>query len=72
VPLVTKHRIYQFTSRGVCEVDKETGTVVKIFRGVDLDALGGAFFVTPQALVTVSNLAITAYPRSSEEPTSTN
>ncbi len=72
VPLLTRHRLYQFTSRGVCEVDKETGAVVKIFRGVDLDAFGGAFFVTPQALVTVSNLAITAYPRSPGGPTSTN
>jgi outer membrane protein assembly factor BamB len=61
VPLVTAGRIYQFTSRGVCEVDKTTGEIVNIFRGDDLDSLGGALFVTGGKLVTVSNLGITAY-----------
>jgi outer membrane protein assembly factor BamB len=61
-PVITKNRLYQFTSRGVYEVDKKTGKVEKLFRGADLDAMGGALWVTPQALVTVSNLAITAYP----------
>ncbi len=62
MPLLTRNRLYQFTSRGVCEVDKRTGNVLKIFRGVDLDAFGGALLVTPKALVTVSNLNVTAYP----------
>jgi outer membrane protein assembly factor BamB len=60
-PLVTAGRIYQFTSRGVCEVDKKTGEIVTIFRGDDLDSLGGALFVAGGKLVTVSNLGITAY-----------
>ncbi len=63
VPLVTKNRLYQFTSRGICELDKRTGEILKIFRGHDLDSLGGSLLVTPHALITVSNLAITAYPR---------
>ena len=63
LPLVTKTRLYQFTSRGICAIDKQSGEVVQIFRGADLDSLGGSLFVTPQALVTVSNLGITAYPR---------
>jgi hypothetical protein len=63
VPLVTKNRLYQFTSRGVCEVDKATGNIVRIFRGDDLDSLGGALFATPDKLVTVSNVGITAYAR---------
>ncbi len=62
-PVLTRTRLYQFTSRGICEVDKQTGEVLRIFRGADLDSLGGALLVTPQALITVSNLAITAYPR---------
>jgi outer membrane protein assembly factor BamB len=62
VPIITRNRLYQFTSRGIYEVDKKTGRVEKVFRGVDLDALGGSLWVTPAALVTVSNLAITAYP----------
>ncbi len=62
-PLVTKNRVYRFTSRGVCEVDKANGDVLRIFRGIDRDGLGGAMFLTPGALVTVSNVAITAYRR---------
>ena len=65
VPVVTRTRLYQFTSRGVYEVTKKTGRVEKLFRGIDLDAFGGALLVTPAALVTVSNLAITAYPLNS-------
>ena len=61
VPVLTKTRLYQFTSRGIYEVDKRTGRVVRLFRGADLDALGGSLFVTPTALVTVSNVAITVY-----------
>jgi len=61
VPVLTKSRIYQFTSRGIYQVDKRTGRVLRLFRGADLDALGGSLFVTPKALVTVSNAALTAY-----------
>lgn len=60
-PLVTAGRIYQFTSRGVCEVDKATGEIVRIFRGADLESMGGSMFVSAGKLITVSNLAITAY-----------
>jgi hypothetical protein len=62
VPLVTANRIYQFTSRGVCEVDKQSGEVLNIFRGTDLDSLGGSMFVAGDKLITVSNQAVTAYP----------
>lgn len=68
-PIITRNRLYQFTSRGICEVDKQTGNVVRIFRGVDLDSFGGALLVSPHALVTISNLAITAYPRPSGSAT---
>ena len=66
VPVVTKTRLYQFTSRGIYEVEKQTGRLKKLFRGIDLDAFGGTLLVTPKALVTVSNLAITAYPLNSD------
>jgi len=68
VPLVTKNRLYQFTARGVCEVDKQTGQIMRIFRGADLDSLGGSVFLTPKALITVSNLGITAYPLTGNSP----
>ena len=67
-PILTQNRLYQFTARGVCEVDKQTGDLVKIFRGVDLDSVGGVIFVTPKSLLTVSNLAITAYPLEASAP----
>jgi outer membrane protein assembly factor BamB len=63
IPVATKTRLYQFTSRGIYEVNKKTGLVENVFRGIDLDAFGGSLLVTPTALVTVSNLAITAYSR---------
>ncbi len=61
VPLLTQNRLYQFTSRGICELDKRTGQLLKIFRGSDLDSFGGTLLVTPHGLLAVSNLAITAY-----------
>lgn len=61
-PLTTADRIYQFTSRGIYEIDKSSGDVIQIFRGADMDSLGGSLIMTPRALLAVSNLAITAYP----------
>jgi hypothetical protein len=69
VPLVTKNRLFQFTSRGICEVDKTTGALIRVFRGIDLDSFGGSLWITPHSIVTVSNLAITAYPLNSPTPT---
>ncbi|HEV3022475.1 MAG TPA: PQQ-binding-like beta-propeller repeat protein [Pirellulales bacterium] len=60
-PVMTEHRVYQFTSRGVYELDKTSGDQVRLFRGADLDSLGGTLLVTPEALVTVSNLSVTSY-----------
>ena len=65
-PLLTRNRIYQFTPRGIYEIDKTNGRVVRLFRGSDLESLGGKLLLTPHALLTVSNLAITAYPLSGE------
>jgi outer membrane protein assembly factor BamB len=62
VPLVTEHRYYQFTPRGLYEIDKATGDVVRLFRGADRDCGGGAILTTPNLMITISNRAITAYP----------
>ena len=62
VPLVTEHRYYQFTPRGIYELDKTTGDVIRLFRGADRDSGGGAILTTPTLLITVSSRAITAYP----------
>jgi outer membrane protein assembly factor BamB len=71
-PLMTNNRIYQFSSRGIFEIDKATGDVVQLCRGVDLDSLGGGLIMTPNALLAVSNLAITAYPLKPVEPAITS
>ena len=60
-PLLTKERIYQFTPRGIFELDLSSGDVVKVNRGADLDSLGGAIMLTPNTLITVSNISVTAY-----------
>jgi outer membrane protein assembly factor BamB len=60
-PLVTLDRVYQFTSRGIFELDKRNGDTVRLFRGSDLDSLGGVMLATPTRMLTVSNLAVTAY-----------
>ena len=60
-PLLTAHRIYQFTMRGVYEIEKETGRVLNISRGADLQSVGGTVLLAAGKLVTTSNMAITAY-----------
>lgn len=60
-PLVTHDRVYQFTSRGIFELDKRNGDTVRLFRGSDLDSLGGVMLATSTRVLTVSNLAVTAY-----------
>jgi len=60
-PLLTATRLYQFSPRGIYEIDKTSGSVVRVFRGADTDSSGGQLFVASDVLVTTSNLAITAY-----------
>jgi outer membrane protein assembly factor BamB len=60
-PLVTAHRVYQFTSRGIYELDKSNGDTLRIFRGGDLDSLGGVLIAQPDRLISISNLAVTSY-----------
>ena len=66
-PIMTADRIYQFTPRGIYELDKASGEVVQLVRGADMDSVGGRLLVTPHALLAVSNLAITAYPLEAKE-----
>ena len=53
--------ILVFTPRGLFELSKETGDVRRIFRGADLGAAGGFLLFAGKRLVSVSNLAVTAY-----------
>jgi outer membrane protein assembly factor BamB/tetratricopeptide (TPR) repeat protein len=70
-PLVTRNKYYQFTPRGVYELDKRTGDVLRLFRGTDLSAAGGAILATSQLLITVSSQAVTAYRLRANSETTT-
>lgn len=67
-PVITQSRIFQFTPRGVFEVDKEKGKVVRMFRGSDLDSVGGVIRLAPHIMLTISNLGITAYQTERHQP----
>jgi outer membrane protein assembly factor BamB len=61
--LVRPDGIWQLTSRGIFEVDPASGAVRRIFRGMDLGAVGGDLLLTERWLLAVSNRKISAYPR---------
>ncbi len=54
--------VYVYAGRGVYEFDAATGEAARIFRGADRDSRGGTLLTTPERLIAVSNVAITAYP----------
>jgi outer membrane protein assembly factor BamB len=54
--------LWQFTARGVFEVDPRTGRVRRIFRGDDPESNGGDLYLTERWLLAVSDRAISAYP----------
>ena len=59
---VGSQAVLVFTPRGLFELSKENGDVRRIFRGTDLGPVGGYLLEAGGHLVTVSNLALTAYP----------
>ncbi len=61
--LVRPDGLFQFTTRGIYEVDPQAGRVRRIFRGDDSGALGGDLFLTDHWLLAISNQTISAYPR---------
>jgi outer membrane protein assembly factor BamB len=61
-PVLTRNRLYQFTPRGIYELDKATGRQLALYRGADLESMGGRLLLAPHLLIAVSNLSITAYP----------
>jgi hypothetical protein len=61
-PLVGSERVLAFSPRGIFEIDLADGDTVRIFRGADLDSIGGDLRRAPGRLISVSNLTVTAYP----------
>jgi outer membrane protein assembly factor BamB len=61
--LVRAEGLWQLTSRGIYEIDPESGEVRRIFRGKDLGSAGGDLVLTDRWLLAVSNRTISAYPR---------
>lgn len=60
-PVMTRSHIFQFTARGIYQIEKATGKLVRLFRGSDLGSNGGAILLAPKLLITSSGLAVTAY-----------
>jgi outer membrane protein assembly factor BamB len=63
--LVRSDGIWQFTPRGIFELDPRSGRVRRIFRGDDTGSSGGDLLLTDRWLLAVSNRTISAYPRGS-------
>ena len=63
-PVLSGDRIYIFGQRGIHDVQLADGDTGPMFRGFDRESAGGALWQTPDRLVTVSSLAVTAYPLS--------
>jgi outer membrane protein assembly factor BamB len=61
--LVRSDGLWQLTSRGIFELDPDTGRVRQMFRGADLGSVGGDLLLTDDLLLAVSNRTVTAYPR---------
>ena len=56
--------LWQFTSRGIFELDPRSGGVRRIFRGDDAESNGGDLYLTEHWLLAVSDRTISAYPTS--------
>lgn len=63
--LVRRDGLWQFTPRGIFEIDPQTGQVRRIFRGQDAGSEGGDLILTDRWLLAISNQTISAYPRKS-------
>jgi hypothetical protein len=45
----------------VYQVDSKSGEVLRIFRGADKESIGGVLSASNGQMISVSNLAVTAY-----------
>jgi outer membrane protein assembly factor BamB len=54
-------RVTVLTGRGVYEIDKTNGDILRIFRGHDLASQGGSVDLRDGTMVCTSNLALSAY-----------
>lgn len=61
-PIISGQRVLTFAPRGIFEIDLATGDTVRILRGADIESFGGTLNRAPGRLITVSNVAVTAYP----------
>jgi outer membrane protein assembly factor BamB len=61
--LVRPDGLWQLTQRGIFELDPQSGTVRRIFRGSDLGSVGGDLVLSDSWLLAISNRTISAYPR---------
>jgi hypothetical protein len=60
-PIINGERALVFSPRGIFELSLSNGDTVRIFRGADKESIGGDLRRAPGRLISVSNLAVTAY-----------
>jgi outer membrane protein assembly factor BamB len=60
--LVRPEGLWQLTSRGIFELDPQSGRVRRIFRGDDTGSDGGDLYLSGRLLLAVTNRTISAYP----------
>jgi outer membrane protein assembly factor BamB len=60
--LVQSGGLWQLTSRGIFELDPQSGRVRRIFRGDDTGSDGGDLYLSGRLLLAVTNRTISAYP----------
>ena len=63
--LIAGSSYLMFLSRGIFAVNTAVDDVTRDtrnFRGIDRDSLGGVLLRTPDTLISISNLSVTAYP----------
>ena len=65
--LIDPKDAWVFTSRGVFQVSKTNGDIIKIYRNSDFSSLGGAIDLHNGLMICISNRAVTAYPTSSQQ-----
>jgi outer membrane protein assembly factor BamB len=61
-PIISGERVLAFSPRGIFELSLTNGDTVRILRGADKESIGGDLRRAPGRLISISNLAVTAYP----------
>ena len=67
-PLICPEHIYMPTARGIFDIDPRNGDIRRVFRGADRESNGGRLLVAGDKLISITDMAVTAYPIGSAKP----